>query len=331
MLRLLFFVLLTEAFVVPGTPPSTSSARRSLVVRRRELGDGGGGSDLPPPPPPLPNTNDPFVILGIDRFAAGDQASIKSAYHRQAKAYHPDTSITESTPEATRRRINDDFRAINAAYEELRLRFGFAGESAEGGQWSHQQPPGAWYKTTVSEDVPGSYSQPMRNYEKFSPGFVGFMSDAEHQARTPYHTARSHTTAEPARQNRSSSVPPHTTRTDDTVRSVDLAAIKQRCTFLEERLKRADSLVDSTTREKVAIGEMLKRAEYSYRTAMEEKEALEERVKQAENYAQEAKQEVERVNALLEAMAVKHSHEKKQLGAKIAMLKARRPDKPWYH
>ena len=71
-------------------------------------------------PTPLPETKDPFILLGIDRSSAGDMSAIKMAYHRQAKAYHPDTSVTHAMPEDIKRRIHRDFSAINAAYEELR-------------------------------------------------------------------------------------------------------------------------------------------------------------------------------------------------------------------
>ena len=67
-------------------------------------------------PPPLPVTDDPFVLLGLDPAFAGDVSAIRSSYLRQAKAYHPDASVTSATPEHIKQRINDDFSRIQAAY-----------------------------------------------------------------------------------------------------------------------------------------------------------------------------------------------------------------------
>jgi len=109
MLRLSFVLLLTEAFVPKTSPPSITSARRGLVARRIQAPEAPAASASSDDaekgriPPPLPESEDPFVILDIDRSASGDQKALKKAYLRQAKAYHPDASVTESTPEATKR------------------------------------------------------------------------------------------------------------------------------------------------------------------------------------------------------------------------------------
>ena len=71
-------------------------------------------------PPPLPHTTDPFTLLGIDPSSSGDMNAIKSAYHRKAKVYHPDASVSKETPEHIRKRVNADFSLIQAAYEELK-------------------------------------------------------------------------------------------------------------------------------------------------------------------------------------------------------------------
>ena len=116
----------------PLPSASAGSTSRGVAAARP------GPSRAPPPaafgpdgtamPPPLPDTKDPFVLLGVDRSAAeGDMAAIKSAYLRRVKTYHPDASVTEATPEAVRKRINDDFSTIHHAYEELRNNDGLVG------------------------------------------------------------------------------------------------------------------------------------------------------------------------------------------------------------
>ena len=77
------------------------------------------------PPPALPDTTDPFLLLGIDRSAAGDIGAIKSAFRRLSKAYHPDASVTKSTPDDVKKRVNEDFSRIISAYEELRQGYGY--------------------------------------------------------------------------------------------------------------------------------------------------------------------------------------------------------------
>ena len=78
-------------------------------------------------PQPLPNTKDPFELLGVDRSSYGDMTAIKSAYKTLAKEYHPDASVTEDTPEDVKKRVTDDFSKINAAYELLRDNDGCVG------------------------------------------------------------------------------------------------------------------------------------------------------------------------------------------------------------
>ncbi|KAL7464909.1 hypothetical protein ACHAXS_005240 [Conticribra weissflogii] len=74
----------------------------------------------PTPPPPLPqNTDDPFLLLGLDTPTA-DLKEIKRAYRKRAMQYHPDVVINaDSTPEE-REKASRDFARINAAYEMLK-------------------------------------------------------------------------------------------------------------------------------------------------------------------------------------------------------------------
>lgn len=126
-------LLAAETFLVPWTPAPASSACRGVrVCGARAVAplDDSHDNAARPIPPPLPDTNDPFVLLGIDRSSAGDMGAIKSAFHRLAKAYHPDVAADESTPEPVKRRMHEDFSAINAAYEVLRNDDGLFGGAA---------------------------------------------------------------------------------------------------------------------------------------------------------------------------------------------------------
>ena len=131
-----FILLASEAFVPLASHPLASVASASGSVVR--------SCRAPPPlaktaasgaiPPPLPATKDPFALLGIDRSSLGDMKAIKRAYRKQAKTYHPDALVTDSTPEDVKKRINSDFSAISAAYEELRDNDGKPGEPKTNGR-----------------------------------------------------------------------------------------------------------------------------------------------------------------------------------------------------
>ena len=122
----LLVLLATEALVVWGPPGGAPPASRAQALCRRRIPQRLASPSMDEEaatvvyPPHLPDTNDPFELLGLDISAAGDMSAIKGAYKRQAKAYHPDASVTSSTPEEVKLRINSDFSAINSAYEELR-------------------------------------------------------------------------------------------------------------------------------------------------------------------------------------------------------------------
>ena len=105
-------------------------------------------------PSPLPDTTDPFVLLGLDpNNPTADKKEIKRAYKRQAMRYHPDVVIsTDSSPEE-RRRASEEFAKINAAYEILsgkgsggagvgagRSGAGSRGDKGGSGSWAYQPP-----------------------------------------------------------------------------------------------------------------------------------------------------------------------------------------------
>jgi DnaJ domain len=68
---------------------------------------------------------DPYQILGLER--GRDWDDVRSAYHRLAKAYHPDRYATAELPEEVitylsgmARRVNAAYAALEAAYAQKR-------------------------------------------------------------------------------------------------------------------------------------------------------------------------------------------------------------------
>ena len=105
-------------------------------------------------PSPLPDTNDPFVLLGLDpNNPTADKKEIKRAYKRQAMKYHPDVVINaDSTPEE-RKRASEEFAKVNAAYEILsgkgsggagvgtgKSSASSRGDKGGSGSWAYQPP-----------------------------------------------------------------------------------------------------------------------------------------------------------------------------------------------
>lgn len=71
-------------------------------------------------PPPLPQTTDPFLLLGLDPTnPITDPKEIKRAYRKRAMIYHPDVITSADSTEDERRIASENFAKINAAYEML--------------------------------------------------------------------------------------------------------------------------------------------------------------------------------------------------------------------
>ena len=71
-------------------------------------------------PPPLPQTNNPFVLLGLSPSANFD--AVKRAYKNLVKLYHPDVAVGPDATSDERKQASWDFARINAAYDILKRR-----------------------------------------------------------------------------------------------------------------------------------------------------------------------------------------------------------------
>ncbi|KAL3807447.1 hypothetical protein ACHAXA_003976 [Cyclostephanos tholiformis] len=71
-------------------------------------------------PPPLLNTNNPYILLGIQPGSSFDE--IRSAYREMAKIYHPDVVVGPDASVDERREANWVFARVNAAFEVLKCK-----------------------------------------------------------------------------------------------------------------------------------------------------------------------------------------------------------------
>lgn len=71
-------------------------------------------------PPPLPNTDDPWAILGLDIRNSPSLEDIRVAYKQKVKLYHPDALLSPDSKETEREKASADFGRIVAAFEELK-------------------------------------------------------------------------------------------------------------------------------------------------------------------------------------------------------------------
>lgn len=76
---------------------------------------------------------DPYQILGLDKLAA--RSDVRDAFHRLAKAYHPDRYANAELPPEVSHYLQAMARRINAAYEVL------AEEAARREAFSAQRTP----------------------------------------------------------------------------------------------------------------------------------------------------------------------------------------------
>lgn len=68
--------------------------------------------------PPLPQTNNPFALLGLCVAASFD--AVRQAYKEKVKVYHPDVLVGPDASPEERKQANWDFARINSAYDILK-------------------------------------------------------------------------------------------------------------------------------------------------------------------------------------------------------------------
>ncbi|KAL7479289.1 hypothetical protein ACHAW6_005026 [Cyclotella cf. meneghiniana] len=72
-------------------------------------------------PPPLPNTDDPYVLLGFDTlYPPTNFGEIRRAYKETVKMYHPDAILGPDASAEEREAASQDFARINYAFELLK-------------------------------------------------------------------------------------------------------------------------------------------------------------------------------------------------------------------
>jgi hypothetical protein len=155
-------ILATSAVLLAGPacafqPPLVTSPRKTPTWAQNPIAPPlprATTTHLRAAPSPLPDTTDPFILLGLDPSnPTADKKEIKRAYKRQAMRYHPDVVISsDSTPEE-RKRASEEFAKINAAYEILsgkgsggagvgpgKSGAGSRGDKGGSGSWAYQPP-----------------------------------------------------------------------------------------------------------------------------------------------------------------------------------------------
>ncbi|KAL3791337.1 hypothetical protein HJC23_006066 [Cyclotella cryptica] len=74
-------------------------------------------------PPPLPDTDDPYALLGLDALQPPTNfGEIRRAYKETVKMYHPDAILGPDANAEEREEASQDFARINSAFEFLKKR-----------------------------------------------------------------------------------------------------------------------------------------------------------------------------------------------------------------
>jgi hypothetical protein len=135
------------------------------------------------PPPPLPDTDDPFVLLGLDPTT--DRKEIKRAYKRRALRYHPDVVVGPGSTPEERREASEQFARVNAAYEALSGKGGKAGTgtgtgSGRAGASSSSSSSGGYRPPHRRSGAGGSSARGGVGWEDFMPNYDS--EDAKYDA-----------------------------------------------------------------------------------------------------------------------------------------------------
>lgn len=115
----------------------------------------------------LPDTTDPYLLLGLDPMnPTTDRTEIKRAYKRQALKFHPDVVVTADSTSDEKRKANEDFAKINAAYEMLSGKNGAGVGSGVAGR-----------STSSSSGAGAGYQPPHRRSGAYKPPASGASTD----------------------------------------------------------------------------------------------------------------------------------------------------------
>lgn len=123
-------------------------------------------------PPPLPNTEDPFLLLGMNTPTV-DKKEIKRAYRKRAMQYHPDVICSTDSTAKERDVASKDFARINAAYEMLTggNKGGAGADSSTSGGGAKTGSGGDNYQPPHRRTSSSSYSGKSTNWEDFMPNY----------------------------------------------------------------------------------------------------------------------------------------------------------------
>jgi hypothetical protein len=119
-------------------------------------------------PPPLPQTDDPFLLLGLDPTV--DAGEIKRAYRKRAMQYHPDVILTPDSSASERDGASRDFARINAAYEMLTGGRRGGGEASRSGATAGSRGGGGPSTSSGGYDA---YQPPHRRQSGYSSSSSG--------------------------------------------------------------------------------------------------------------------------------------------------------------
>lgn len=161
----------------PNMFASTGSLTRAVLSREGNCPPlRASSNDNDDQPPPLPNTDDPYLILGL-KTPTADTREIKRAYKRRALQYHPDVRCSVSSTDDERKRANDDFAKINSAYAFLsgkekdsssQSSASSSSKSASSGYGGGYTPP---HRRTAEQRSSSRYTKSNVDWQDFMPKY----------------------------------------------------------------------------------------------------------------------------------------------------------------
>ena len=151
--------------------------------------------------PQLPNTNDPFELLGLDyNNPPQDVHEIKRAFLKMAKKYHPDAVAADAMPEE-REKASINFARINNAYQLLKKKLESWGDNffATMGGGAMYEPRSSHIRQSFSRGYGFDDYGSMFSNNSYSARYGGRQPQPQNgndrsyhygQARSPFHRNR---------------------------------------------------------------------------------------------------------------------------------------------